>query len=359
MQTQRKELNFEGQNIFVGIDVHLNSWNVTLLSEYMHLNTFNQPGKAESLFKHLNENYPGAAYFSVYEAGFCGFHIHYDLQKLGINNILVNPVDVPTTEKEKMTKTDKVDSNKLARSLRNKDLKGIYIPRRDTQEDRSLMRVRSSIVKDMTRLKQRIKSMLRFYGIEFPPEFQKSTTHGSNRFMLWLKEIKLQEASGTYALNALLRQAEQQRSTLLDVTRKVKELSQSVAYAEQMRLIKSLPGFGTITGMLFLSEIETIGRFSSADKLAGLIGVVPRCHNSGENQNTGEITPRGHEFLRKAIVESSWVAIRADPALTKAYSLYCQRMEPNKAIIRIARKLVNRLFFVLKHQQEYQTKKVQ
>ena len=30
MQTQRKELNFDGQNIFVGIDVHLKSWNVTL-----------------------------------------------------------------------------------------------------------------------------------------------------------------------------------------------------------------------------------------------------------------------------------------------------------------------------------------
>ena len=30
MKTQRKELNFDGQNIFVGIDVHLKSWNVTL-----------------------------------------------------------------------------------------------------------------------------------------------------------------------------------------------------------------------------------------------------------------------------------------------------------------------------------------
>ncbi len=33
MQTQRKELNFEGQNIFVGIDVHLKSWNVSIYTE--------------------------------------------------------------------------------------------------------------------------------------------------------------------------------------------------------------------------------------------------------------------------------------------------------------------------------------
>lgn len=219
MQTQRKELNFDGQNIFVGIDVHLKSWNVTLLSDHIHLKTFNQPSKAETLSNYLKLNYPSATYLSVYEAGFCGFYIHYDLVKFGINNIIVNPVDVPTTGKEKVSKSDKVDSNKLARSLRNNDLTGIYIPRRSTQEDRSLLRVRSAVVKDQTRLKQRIKSMLRFYGIEFPPEFEKSTSHWSNRFMRWLKEIKLQETSGTYALKALIHQAEQQRSTLLDVTR--------------------------------------------------------------------------------------------------------------------------------------------
>lgn len=358
MQIQSKELNFEGQNIFVGIDVHLSSWNVTLLSETLYLKTFNQPAKADVLSNYLKSHYPGGSYFSVYEAGFCGFHIHYDLKQLGIHNIIVNPVDVPTTGKEKMNKSDAVDSNKLARSLRNKELKGIYIPQRSTQEDRSLMRVRSSIVKDMVRLKQRIKSMLRFYGIEFPVQFQKSTTHWSKCFMQWLKQIQLQQTSGTYALSSLISQAEQQRNTLLEVTRKVKELSNSQAYANRIRLVKTLPGFGTINGMLFLTEIEDIGRFASSDNLAGLVGVVPRCHRSGENETNGAITPRGHEYLRKAIVEASWVAVRKDPALTQAYCNYCKRMEPNKAIIRIARKLVNRLFYVLKFEKEYEPRRI-
>jgi hypothetical protein len=30
MQTQRKELNFEGQSVFVGLDVHLKSWTVSI-----------------------------------------------------------------------------------------------------------------------------------------------------------------------------------------------------------------------------------------------------------------------------------------------------------------------------------------
>jgi len=48
MQTQRKELNFEGQSVFVGIDVHLKSWNVSIFTEDLHHKTFNQPPKAES-----------------------------------------------------------------------------------------------------------------------------------------------------------------------------------------------------------------------------------------------------------------------------------------------------------------------
>ena len=30
---QRKELNFEGQNIYIGIDVHLKTWHVSILTE--------------------------------------------------------------------------------------------------------------------------------------------------------------------------------------------------------------------------------------------------------------------------------------------------------------------------------------
>ncbi len=64
----------------------------------------------------------------MYEAGFCGFWIHYRLVGLGIHNIVVNPADVPTTTSEKLRKTDAVDSAKLARSLRAGERKGIYVP---------------------------------------------------------------------------------------------------------------------------------------------------------------------------------------------------------------------------------------
>jgi hypothetical protein len=37
MQTQKKELNFEGENIYIGIDIHLKSWNVSIFTDDLHL----------------------------------------------------------------------------------------------------------------------------------------------------------------------------------------------------------------------------------------------------------------------------------------------------------------------------------
>lgn len=354
MQTQSKGLNFEGQNIFVGLDVHLKSWNVSIFTQELHHKTFNQPPKAEVLSEYLIRNFPNASYYSVYEAGFCGLSAHFNLERLGIKNIVVNPADVPTTQKEQMHKSDPIDSNKLGRSLRANELKGIYIPENRTLEDRTLIRVRSAIVKDMTRIKQRIKSLLHFYGIDYPKEFQNTQSHWSKRFMTWLKSIEFQNASGRQALNLWIDEAEKERETLLDATREIRALSRNERYIKNMELIRSVPGIGLITGILFLTEIENINRFENSDKLAGFIGIIPTCHSSGEAENKGEMTPRGQYYMRTALIESSWVAARIDPALSLAFHAYCKRMEPNKAVVRVARKLVNRIYSVLKNQRKYE-----
>ena len=100
-------------------------------------------------------------------------------------------------------------------------------------------------------------------------------------------------------------------------------------------------------------EIEDIKRFKNTDHFAGFIGLVPNHHSSGEKENNGEMTFRGHNTLRSSLIESSWIAARSDPALIMSYHSYAKRMEPNKAIVRIARKVLNRMYFVLKNKMEY------
>lgn len=255
MQTlQSNKLNFNGQNIYVGIDVHKKSWSVTILSENSVLKKFSQDPSPHTLLKFLTTNYPNAVYYSVYEAGFCGFWAHFELIKLGINNIVVTPGDVPSMSKEKLHKTDAVDSNRLARSLRSGELHGIYIPTQEELEDRSLLRVRYALVRDLTREKNRIKGFLNFYGIELPEQFSRPNTHWSQRFMLWLKSIEFTTQSAKISLNFNIQKAEHIRALLLQETRAIRMLSRTDKYKNQMEFITSIPGIGDFVGMTLLEN---------------------------------------------------------------------------------------------------------
>lgn len=350
---QSKGLDFKGQNIYVGIDVHLKSWSVAVLSESAVLKKFRQDPQPEALYKFLVTNYPGANYHSAYEAGFCGFWIHERFIRLGINNIVVNPSDVPTMLKEKLRKTDAVDCGKLARGLRAGDLKGIYVPNAQTLEIRSLIRLRNSIVKDTTREKNRIKSLLRFHGIEIPEPFMNPNGAWTKRFLQWLREVELSTEYGRKALDLRIEQLDRLRGMLLQETRIIRQLSRSDTFKDSLRLITSVPGIGITTGISFLTEIDDIGRFKNSDHLASYVGLIPMCHASGEKEAVGDITIRKHAMLRCNIIEAAWIAIRKDPAMTMAYEECRKRMNAQKAIVKIARKLVNRIFFVLKRRQEY------
>jgi transposase len=354
MQAQKNELNFNGQNIYVGIDVHLKSWTVCIMTEHLEHKQFTQPPDAKILHNYLTRNFPGANYYTVYESGFSGFWAHHHLEALGILNIVTNAADVPTSQKEKLQKDDPVDSRKLARSLRSKELDAIYVPLNSTLEDRALVRMRYTLVKDMSRFKQRIKSFLYFFGIQIPERFRSVGTHWSKNFLRWLKEdVQLSEESGRQSLDIFLQEIEEQRKILLLVNRQIKALSAKEKYAHRVSLLISIPGIALTTAMTILTEIETIERFENTDHLAGFVGLIPNRHSSGEVKRDGEMTSRGQSKLKKCIIESAWVAARIDPALSLAYNKYVKRMEPNKAIIRIARKLLNRIDFVLKNNKEY------
>ena len=62
------------------------------------------------------------------------------------------------------------------------------------------------------------------------------------------------------------------------------------------------------------------------------------------------------KLILNAIIESAWVAARIDPALSLAYNELCKRMKSTKAIVRIAKKLLNRVKYVLKNAEQSLTK---
>lgn len=353
MQTKVNETTFDGQSIFVGIDTHLKSWKVTVMAGGIYYKTFSSPPKSDVLFNYLRTNFPGARYHSAYEAGFTGFWLHRELTKLGINSIVVNPADIPTTDKERKQKEDQRDSRKIAKTLQAGQLKGIFVPSERVQQDRNLLRTRDAVVKDLSRNKSRIKALLYFQGIHIPERFI-ANSNWSNTFIQWLCELGFEHSTGRSALDVLLAMVDHQRSLLLKITRQIRELSRRPAYHHNVDLLVSVPGIGVLTAMKLLTELESIDRFRTFTQLCSYIGLVPSTNSSGENEIASGITPRRNLRLRTALVESAWIAIRNDPALLSSYQRLCKRMNGNRAIIRIARKLLNRMVHVLRLQEKYE-----
>ena len=159
---------------------------------------------------------------------FVDYWIHDKLLSFGIKSIVVNPADIPTTDKERVQKEDKRDSRKIARSLSTGTLMPIYVPSIKTQRDRSLLRTRAMLVKDLARYKNRIKSFLYFYGISIEAIiFQILKAHWSNRFMLWFESLEIGEGSGKEALRVLISECKNLRKSILEIN---KQISQYLRY---------------------------------------------------------------------------------------------------------------------------------
>lgn len=347
-QQDSKKLDFLGEEIYVGIDVHKKQWHVFIMSRHKEHKGFSQPPEAAILGRYLRTNFPGANYYSVYEAGFCGFWPHQELEKEGIHNIVVNPADVPSMDKEKKKKSDKVDCRKLCKALRSGDLEAIHIPDRVELEERELVRLRMKLTRDIRRCKCRIKGMLNFYGIDC------SSPGWSKIFMNRLKELKLNTTSGTFALQTLIQELEQISELRDNVARQLRNMVKDERYSEPIKLLHSVPGIGLITALTVLTELGNTSRFKNIDQLCNYIGLVPSLHGSGEKEHVGSLSPRKSTHIMSILIESAWTAVGKDPALMQAYHRLCRRMKGQEAIIRIARKLVARMRYVLLNRTQYE-----
>jgi transposase len=348
MQTQSNKLDFSGQNFYCGIDIHKRSWSVTIETDDIPLKTFSQEADAEQLVKFLKSNYPGGNYIIGYESGYFGFNLYRYLLNQKIDCKVIHPADIPTTHKEKDQKRDPLDSRKIARVLRTGEVESIWVPPSNLEQDRQLLRLRRTLAKDITRVKNRIKSILQIHGIKYPDAFEKNGTHWSKRFIAWLEDIQLSKETGTESLQVAVRYLNYLREEQLTVSRKIKSLALTKRYNTAYTELIKLPGIGVLIAMIILTEIGQIRRFKNADNFRSFIGLIPRSHSSGEKDYQGRITNRSNTHLRALIIEATWSAIKKDPYYLNVYYNYKSRMKPNKALIRTARKLTNNIYYTLK-----------
>lgn len=355
MKTQNNQIDFSNQIFFVGIDVHKKQWTVTIRNNGMALKTFSMNPSPEELSGYLNRNYPNGIYKSIYEAGFCGYWIDRELKTLGIENIVVNPADIPTKSKERRNRNDKIDSRKLSRELEAGTLEANYIPSEIHQEIRSLCRLRRQLTKDTIRLKNRIKCFLLFYGHKIPEHTE--LPHWSGRFIEHLGELKFNTAIGKDTLQVYLGELVEKKQKTAEVLRLLRKYTMDYGIRDTIEKLMSVPGIGFITAITLYTELIDINRFKSIDALCNYVGLSPSVEATDQKEYVKGLTQSHNKYLRNILIEASWVAVRKDPVLTHKFSKLTQRMPKQKAIIRISKKLLSRIRAVWKNNQSYQFNK--
>jgi transposase len=341
----RNIIDFTGKTLYVGIDIHQKDWQVATVHEELCLGNHRMAANSKKLIEHLHRRYPGATLKCVYESSAWGFTLQRQLTATGIDCIVVNAADVSTNDKDRKTKTDKVDALKLARKHASHDLKGIHVPDEDIQKERNLIRYRKRVVGDLNRSKNRLKSLLKYQGIEIPEKFGKA--NWSNKFINWVEEEAKKDPLLQDILLLMLEQIKHLRQLKLKMEKKLREMMKSKKYSTQSKLLVSVAGVGPVTSTLFLLEVGDVRRFPSFDQLNDFVGFCPDTDSSGDTERDTGITTRRHKQLRTALIEAAWEAKRTDPALLEAYQQLIKRMPGNKAIVRIARKLLRRMRAVL------------
>jgi len=113
---------------------------------------------------------------------------------------------------------------------------------------------------------------------------------------------------------------------------------------------------GFITAFALFAEVVDIKRFSNLDNLVSYVGLVPSMHSSDDKTVIRGITNRHCAYLRYMLIEAAWVIVRKDPVMTAYFTRFSNGKDKDrkkKAIIRVAKKLMNRVRAVWLSQKPY------
>ena len=168
----------------------------------------------------------------------------------------------------------------------------------------------------------------------------------------WIASIHWKFSSATSTMQSRLKQLDFLWYEELHISNELRAYCRK-HHKKDYYLLKSIPGIGGITAAGILAELGDIRRFKSIDELAAIVGLIPGIYQSSDNKTCLGLSKRSNRYLRSLLVETSWVAVRTDMALQAYYRKHAHK-EPNKAIIKVAHKLLNKIRAVINTGIPYQ-----
>jgi transposase len=342
-------------DIFGGLDVDKRSISATFADHQVLLKSLRMPYSVEHLVNHVRKHFPGQRVAFAYEAGPTGYGLYDGLVAQAYRCLIASPSMIPRAPGQRV-KTNRLDSVGLAENLRGGQLKSIHVPTGVYRELRHLTQLRDTFVSEMVGMKLRIKSLLLFEGIEFPP-----APPGSQwSYIVKAKLRKLPCSSSVrFKLDELLDSLEFNEKRVVKTTQQIRRFcKEDPELSCCMKYLMTIPGIGWIVASQLLARIGDWRELQNIRELAGFLGLVPTENSTGERIDRGSITHSGDPRLRSKLIQGAWSAIRQDAELREFYRSVCRRHPRNVAarvaIVAVARKLTVRIAVVLMKQRPYE-----
>lgn len=257
---------------------------------------------------------------------------------------IANPILVRAIAWAKV-KTDKIDAAVLAKLHASGFLPEVWMPDEETETRRRVVAERAQLVSQITRLKNRIQSVLHanlippYKGILF-----------SQRGRTWLTAQPLPEDQR----RVILRHAGELDRLGAELAEVDKSLAQRALEEPRVKRLMTITGVNATVAMSVLAAIGDIRRFSSQEKLVSYFGLNPRVRQSGDKPAYhGRITKQGRAHARSMLVEAAWVISGAPGPLRAFFIRIRDKRGKHVAAVATARKLAVVVWHMLTKDEDF------
>jgi transposase len=290
------------------------------------------------------------AVVSCYEAGYDGFWPHRRLTQAGITNFVFDPASIAVEQRARRAKSDRIDGELLLRTLmayrrgEPRVVRIVRVPSVAQEDERRASREHHRLVREQTAHINRIKSVLRLYGLPVGNPRRRDFLECLARQRDWdgqpLPPHALAEVAREHARLMLVRDQ-------LEALQKASAAPACAAVAEMARrrdLLQRVKGIGPVFSATLVNEAFYKG-FRNRREVAAYFGLAPSPWRSGGIEREQGISKSGNRRAREKAVEMAWLWLRhqRDSALTrwfKARSANASKRIKRIAIIALARKLI-------------------
>lgn len=259
----------------------------------------NRPAAIKQLLKRVSPE--GEVVSFCYEAGPCGYGIYRQITESGHDCQVVAPSLIPRRPGDRV-KTDRRDSEALARLHRAGELTSVWVPDEEQEAMRDLTRARE----DMKHLQRQSKQRLNAFLLRHGRHYVSGKSKWTQAYWRWLERIKFDLPVQQIVLQEYI-------DTVKALTARVVGLEAEMAIAVQawslypvVEALMALRGCRLITAMTVMAELGDISRFDTPRQLMAFLGLVPSESSSGASTRRGGITKTGNGHVRRVLIESAW-----------------------------------------------------